>query len=134
MTWTRERIRPIDLGDWQLQLRDDDLAQLTFRGREVLRSVRAVVRDRDWATAVWAVEHVSVAGSGATISLVSDAFGTRFAEKITATATTNPFWQFPEYAQIETTIADRVQAVLVGQQSAKDAMAQAGEAAQKLLA
>lgn len=65
--------------------------------------------------------------------VASDAFGARFAEKITATATTNPFWQFPEYAQIETTIADRVQAVLVGQQSAKDAMTQAGEAAQKLL-
>ena len=63
----------------------------------------------------------------------ADAFGARFAEKITATATTNPFWQFPQYAQIETTIADRVQAVLVGQQSAKDAMAEAGEAAQKLL-
>ncbi len=86
MTWTRERIRPIDLGDWQLQLRDDDLAQLTFRGREVLRSVRAVVRDRDWATAVWAVEHVSVSGSGATISLASDAFGTRFEGSLSITA------------------------------------------------
>lgn len=69
----------------------------------------------------------------ASAQVKADAFGTAFAEKITATATTNPFWQFPEYAQIETTIADRVQAVLVGQQSAKDAMAQAGEAAQKLL-
>lgn len=70
----------------------------------------------------------------ASAAVKADAFGSRFAEKITATATTNPFWQFPEYAQIETTIAERVQAVLVGQQSAKDAMAQAGEAAQKLLA
>ncbi len=65
--------------------------------------------------------------------VASDAFGSRFAEKITATATTNPFWQYPQYAQIETVIADRVQAVLVGQQSAKDAMAQAGDQAQKLL-
>ncbi|WP_431805745.1 ABC transporter substrate-binding protein [Microbacterium paraoxydans] len=65
--------------------------------------------------------------------VASDAFGARFAEKITATATTNPFWQYPQYAQIETAIADRVQAVLVGQQSAKDAMAQAGDEAQKLL-
>lgn len=65
--------------------------------------------------------------------VASDAFGARFAEKITATATTNPFWQYPQYAQIETVIADRVQAVLVGQQSAKDAMAQAGDQAQKLL-
>ena len=66
-------------------------------------------------------------------AVASDAFGSRFAEKITATATSNPFWQFPEYAQIETAIAERVQAVLVGQQSAKDAMTQAGEAAQKLI-
>ncbi|GAT71555.1 sugar ABC transporter periplasmic protein [Microbacterium sp. HM58-2] len=63
----------------------------------------------------------------------ADAFGARFAEKITATATTNPFWQYPQYAQIETTIADKVQAVLVGQQSPKDAMTEAGAAAQKLL-
>lgn len=65
--------------------------------------------------------------------VAADAFGSRFAEKITATATVNPFWQFTEYAQIETIIADRVQAVLVGQQSAKDAMKQAGEEAQKLI-
>ncbi|MFD5226207.1 extracellular solute-binding protein [Microbacterium sp. NPDC058342] len=65
--------------------------------------------------------------------VTSDAFGARFAEKITATATVNPFWQYPEYAQVETVIAERVQAVLVGQQSPKDAMKQAGEAAQKLI-
>ena len=66
-------------------------------------------------------------------AVTSDAFGARFAEKITATATVNPFWQYPEYAQVETAIAERVQAVLVGQQSPKDAMTQAGEAAQKLI-
>ena len=66
-------------------------------------------------------------------AVTSDAFGARFAEKITATATVNPFWQYPEYAQVESTIAERVQAVLVGQQSPKDAMAAAGEAAQKLI-
>ncbi|MGQ7312210.1 extracellular solute-binding protein [Microbacterium arabinogalactanolyticum] len=66
-------------------------------------------------------------------AVASDAFGSRFAEKITATATVNPFWQFPQYAQVETVVAERVQAVLVGQQSPKDAMAQAGEAAQKLI-
>lgn len=66
-------------------------------------------------------------------AVTSDAFGARFAEKITATASVNPFWQFPEYAQVETVIAERVQAVLVGQQSPEDAMSQAGEAAQKLI-
>lgn len=66
-------------------------------------------------------------------TVTSDAFGARFAERITATATVNPFWQYPEYARVETEIAERVQAVLVGQQSPKDAMMQAGEAAQKLV-
>ncbi|MFE6996968.1 ABC transporter substrate-binding protein [Microbacterium sp. NPDC057659] len=66
-------------------------------------------------------------------AVTSDAFGSRFAEKITATATVNPFWQYPEYAQVETVVAERVQAVLVGSQSPKDAMAAAGEAAQKLI-
>lgn len=65
--------------------------------------------------------------------VAADAFGKQFADRITKTATANPFWVYPQYAQIETVIAERVQAVLVGQQSAKDAMAQAGEAAQKLI-
>jgi multiple sugar transport system substrate-binding protein len=69
----------------------------------------------------------------ASSEVAADVFGKRFAERITKTATTNPFWAYPQYAQIETVVAERVQAVLVGQQSPKDAMAQAGEAAQKLI-
>lgn len=65
--------------------------------------------------------------------VAADAFGSLFAERITATATTNPFWQYPTYAQIESAIAEKVQAVLVGQSSPADAMRQAGEAAQKLI-
>lgn len=65
--------------------------------------------------------------------VTSDDFGSRFGERITATATTNPFWQYPQYAQIETAIAERVQAVLVGQQSPADAMKAAGDAAQQLI-
>jgi hypothetical protein len=38
-------------GDWSLELRDDELADVSFGGRIALRSVRAVVRDRDWETA-----------------------------------------------------------------------------------
>ena len=62
-----------------------------------------------------------------------DAFTKAFGERITATATTNPFWVFPQYAQIETAIAEQVQAVLVGQKDAASAMKEAGEAAQKLV-
>jgi len=37
-------------GPWSLQLRDDELADITFGGRIVLRSIRGVARDRDWGT------------------------------------------------------------------------------------
>ncbi|GAA2222201.1 extracellular solute-binding protein [Promicromonospora sukumoe] len=65
--------------------------------------------------------------------VADDAFGAQFAERITATATTNPFWVYPQYAQIETVIAEQVQAVLVGSAEPRAAMEKAGAAAQKLV-
>ncbi|HEY9310607.1 MAG TPA: ABC transporter substrate-binding protein [Microbacterium sp.] len=65
--------------------------------------------------------------------VLGDAFGATFSERITATATTNPFWQYTQYAQIESTIAEKVQSVLIGQQSPKDAMTEAGRIAQTLI-
>jgi len=63
----------------------------------------------------------------------ADTFGTLFSERITATASTNPFWKFTAYSQVETEIAEQVQAVLVGKTDPKTAMQKAGEAAQKLI-
>ncbi|SDY77556.1 hypothetical protein [Herbiconiux ginsengi] len=40
-------------GPWALEVRGDEVADLTHGGRRVLRSIRAVVRDRDWNTASW---------------------------------------------------------------------------------
>ncbi|MGJ0204221.1 hypothetical protein [Leucobacter sp. gxy201] len=40
-------------GPWRLELRDDEVADLAYDGRSVLRSIRAVVRDGDWSTAGW---------------------------------------------------------------------------------
>ena len=37
-------------GAWALELRGDELADLTYDGVPVLRSIRAVARDRDWNT------------------------------------------------------------------------------------
>jgi hypothetical protein len=45
-------------GDWSLELRDDELADVSFDGRIALRSVRAVVRDRDWDTARLVVDGI----------------------------------------------------------------------------
>ncbi|MEV4173281.1 hypothetical protein [Nonomuraea sp. NPDC049709] len=61
-----------------------------------------------------------------------DTFTTEWTEKITKTATANPFWRYAGYAQIETAIAEQVQAVLVGQSPAKEALAKAAETAKPL--
>lgn len=62
-----------------------------------------------------------------------DAYTTTFTERITATATPSPFWRFPQYAQMESAVAEQVQAVLVGGTSPADAMAAAGRAVQGLI-
>ncbi|MGP3963233.1 hypothetical protein ACTWPT_45345 [Nonomuraea sp. 3N208] len=43
------------------------------------------------------------------------------------TTTANPFWRYAGYAQIETAIAEQVQAVLIGDSPAKEALAKAAE-------
>ncbi|NUP81964.1 MAG: extracellular solute-binding protein [Nonomuraea sp.] len=64
--------------------------------------------------------------------VAGDAFTTEWTEKITKTATANPFWRYAGYSQIESAIAEQVQAVLVGRSSAKDALAKAAETAKPL--
>ncbi|WP_298328363.1 extracellular solute-binding protein [Haloactinopolyspora sp.] len=66
-------------------------------------------------------------------SVAGDTFTAAFTERITATATPNPFWQFPQYAQMESAVAEQVQAVLVGSASPAEAMKAAGEAVQGLI-
>ena len=45
-------------GSWSLERRGDELADLAFDGALVLRSIRAVARDRDWNTVPTIVEAV----------------------------------------------------------------------------
>lgn len=66
-------------------------------------------------------------------AVADDPFTKAFSERITKTASQNPFWRFPEYAQMETVIAEQVQAVLIGSASPADAMRTAGEQVQKLV-
>ncbi|GAA3934615.1 extracellular solute-binding protein [Actinomadura viridis] len=63
----------------------------------------------------------------------NDAFAGAWAEKITKTAAPSPFWQYAGAAQIDTAIAQQVQAALVGQAKPKDAMTKAVEAVKPLL-
>jgi len=65
--------------------------------------------------------------------VTSDKFTTAFTQKITTTSTPNPLWPYPQYGQMEAILSKNVQAVLVGQSSAKDALAKAREDMQKLV-
>lgn len=62
-----------------------------------------------------------------------DTFLTAFTENITATASTSPLWAYPEYAQLETAVAEAVQAALLGKQTPAEAMTSAGEAINSLI-
>ena len=69
----------------------------------------------------------------ASAAVTADTFISAFGEQITATATPSPFWIYPQYGQIDTVIAEKVQAVLIGQTDPATAMTEAGQAAQALI-
>ncbi|WEG08226.1 hypothetical protein PU630_13415 [Microbacterium horticulturae] len=56
-------------GDWTLRLRGDELADIAFAGRPVLRSIRAVVRDHDWNTAALVVDGIGESAGGLTLQV-----------------------------------------------------------------
>jgi len=66
-------------------------------------------------------------------AVADDPFTSAFSERITATASQNPFWRFPESAQMESVVAEQVQAVLIGSATPADAMKAAGEQVQALV-
>ncbi|MDN4609885.1 hypothetical protein [Arthrobacter burdickii] len=49
-TWGPHRGTPWTRGPWKAELRGDEIADLRYDGVLVLRSIRAVSRDRDWGT------------------------------------------------------------------------------------
>lgn len=73
--WDGESARTWQSGPWSLELRDDELADIAYEGRVVLRSVRAVVRDRDWATAQLVVDHVRASDVALTAHVRSEGLG-----------------------------------------------------------
>lgn len=60
-------------------------------------------------------------------------FLSAFTAKITDTASPSPLWDFPEYAQLEASIAESVQSVLIGDQTPQEGMKAAGDAVNGLL-
>ncbi|WES63095.1 hypothetical protein P0L94_11580 [Microbacter sp. GSS18] len=66
-------------GPWSLELRDDELADVAFDGGTVLRSIRAVVRDRNWDTAPLVVDDIRETDTTLTLHVHSEALGSSFA-------------------------------------------------------
>ncbi|MBW4438478.1 MAG: extracellular solute-binding protein [Pleurocapsa minor GSE-CHR-MK-17-07R] len=59
--------------------------------------------------------------------VANDAYVSTWSNEVTAFATANPFWGFPESARMETLLGEAVQSVMVGDASAADALADAAE-------
>ncbi len=74
-------------GDWSIDMRGAELADVSFRGHRVLRSIRAIVRDRDWNTAAWIVDEGSETGDGLALSVRSEGFGSHLRGRIIVEAT-----------------------------------------------
>lgn len=65
-------------------------------------------------------------------AFTSDSYASTWQSEITDTASPNPLWQFPNYAQMEAKLAEQIQAALTGQKSAQDALDTAQAEMQKL--
>jgi D-apionolactonase len=77
MTWSTEHLTWRS-GPWSLHLRGDEFADIAFDGKTVLRSVRAVVRDRNWDTAPLVVDRVRDSGATLSLHVRSDGLGSSF--------------------------------------------------------
>lgn len=76
--WWGEDPRRWSAGRWSLGLRGDELAAIAVDGVPVLRSVRAVIRDRDWNTVALVVERVQEHDASLTLHVRSRGHGSSF--------------------------------------------------------
>jgi hypothetical protein len=65
----------IERGPWTFELRGDEIADLSYDGSPVVRSVRAVARDQDWNTVPTTVESVEPRTNGFRLQLSMRGFG-----------------------------------------------------------
>lgn len=73
--WNGEPARTWRSGAWSLELRGDEFADLAYDGHVVLRSVRAVIRDRNWDTAALVVDRIDESDLALTIHVHSEGLG-----------------------------------------------------------
>ena len=75
-------------GPWRVEVRGDELADIRYAGRPVLRSVRGVVRDQDGRRFRGVVRHVAETDEGLELSLDLVGFGAEIEGRLALVATT----------------------------------------------
>ena len=86
MTWWRQVVDRRSIGDWGFELRGDELADLTWRGHPVLRSVRVAVRDRDWRSVTLEVDSIATTDTELILHIRSHGSGSSFTGVVRAEA------------------------------------------------
>ncbi|MFJ4029598.1 hypothetical protein ACIPWF_19640 [Paenarthrobacter sp. NPDC089989] len=77
----------IHSGPWAAELRNDELAAISYNGIQALRAIRAVVRDKDWRTLVPTVQDSTLDegewGTELNLNLAFNGFGVRYTGRLT---------------------------------------------------
>ena len=79
-------VRHWESGHWSIEVRGAELAEVSYRGRRVLRSVRAIVRDRDWNTAGWVIDDTAERPGALALTVRSEGFGSDIRGELRVTA------------------------------------------------
>jgi D-apionolactonase len=73
--WWDESVREWRSGPWSIEVRDDEFADISYEGHVVLRSARAVVRDRNWDTPPLIVDRVDTSDLAVTLHVRCEELG-----------------------------------------------------------
>ncbi|MGF6823833.1 hypothetical protein M2317_002753 [Microbacterium sp. ZKA21] len=85
-TWWRTDAVAWRAHGWSIEVRGDELAEIRYGGRMLLRAVRAAVRDRGWQTVPVQVLSLESDASALTLRLRHEGLGARVDSTLTATA------------------------------------------------
>jgi hypothetical protein len=72
-------------GKWSVEVRDDEIADIRFKGHIVLRSARCLIRDKDWNTPKLGVIKIRQGKDKLELHLESSGFDARFQGVVTLT-------------------------------------------------
>ncbi|WP_460798829.1 hypothetical protein [Microbacterium sp. GXF0217] len=88
-TWWRTDAVVWSAHDWSIEVRGDELAEIRYDGRMLLRAVRSAVRDRGWQTVPVQVLSLDSNTSSLTLGLRHEGLGARLDSMLRVTAQEN---------------------------------------------